>query len=102
MSEDIAMVAQLAAGLHPGLLVGLIIGLLIGLAYFRLLAGSARNLTDGASFGAAFGLLALRLSLAIAGFRLIAGLGALPLLGALAGFLIARVIVQSLILGGQA
>lgn len=72
----------------------LLSGLAAGLVYFLLLAQTTRLHLEGAPFVRLLPLFALRLAIAIALFWLIAQQGALALLLALAGFLLARFAVQ--------
>jgi F1F0 ATPase subunit 2 len=69
-------------------------GLAAGLVYFGLLARTTRLHLEGAPFLRLVPLLALRLAVAVGLFWAVAHSGALALLLALAGFLLARLAVQ--------
>jgi F1F0 ATPase subunit 2 len=75
--------------LYPGA------GALLGALYFVLVFRTARLHTEGAAASRIIPLYALRIGLAVAAFWAIAQQGAMPLLLALLGFLIARMLVQS-------
>lgn len=65
-------------------------GFAFGLAYFALLGRNVALFLGGGGLAAATGLTLARLAAAVAVFALAARLGALPLLAALFGFLLAR------------
>jgi F1F0 ATPase subunit 2 len=67
-----------------------LLGALIGAGYFAALGLNVQRYLSGRSLGQAIALHIGRLLLAGAGFALIARSGAVPLLGALSGFLLAR------------
>ena len=71
-------------------LPALLAGLALGALYFRILAGAVDGWLAGRGAGRQITLLLLRLGLAGGGFALLAQAGALPLLLALGGFLLAR------------
>lgn len=72
----------------------LLSGLAAGLVYFLLLARTARLHLEGAPLRRLLPIFALRLAIALALFWAIAQHGALSLLLALCGFLLARLAVQ--------
>ena len=76
------------------LILYLAAGAALGAFYFTLLRRTVRLHAAGASVRSVLPLYILRLAAAVAGFWLIAQEGAWPLLLALAGFVIARLVVQ--------
>lgn len=69
-----------------------LLGALIGTGYFAALRVNVRRYLSGRSLGPAVALHLGRLLLAGVGFALIAPAGAVPLLGGLFGFLLARAV----------
>jgi F1F0 ATPase subunit 2 len=69
-------------------------GVLLGAVYFGLLLRTVRLHAAGAAAPGVAPLYLLRIGLAVAGFWFAAQQGALPLLAALAGFLVARYVMQ--------
>jgi F1F0 ATPase subunit 2 len=68
-------------------------GLMLGLGYFALLARTVRLFAAGADTVRAVTLYALRIGVAVAAFVAMAQAGAAPLIGALGGFVVARIVV---------
>lgn len=102
MIESVALPSHIGPGIYLDMAIGLAIGLSLGLAYFLLLQRSAKDLAADGNVAAALGFMTVRLALAAGIFWFVAKLGALPLLSCLAGFLVARLIIQKRILLRQA
>ena len=101
MSEFAPAATALPAltGLLSGLLGGLLGGMAIGAAYFSLLYYAVRLMAQ-AEAGPPVRIVplhVLRFGIAVAGFWGLAHFGAIPLLAGLAGFLLARFLVQHLV-----
>jgi len=69
-------------------------GIIVGILYFALLYRSVRLYASSAGLARVAPLHLLRGALAVSFFWIVAQQGAVPLLAALAGFLIARTVVQ--------
>jgi len=81
-----------AAAILPQALAWLAAGAAMGAAFLYLVARSVAAIRRPGARGAAAGFLVLRMALAVAVFTLAARQGALPLVSALAGFLVARTV----------
>ena len=83
------------SGLVPlPILAGLAAGLALGLVWLLLLRRSVRLVAGGGSLPLTLGLFVLRLALAASVLWVAAQAGAAPLLAVLAGFVIARTLMQ--------
>ena len=81
------------AGVFALLVLCAVAGTGMGVVYFRSVRASARWLAEGGGGGWLLGLAALRLTLLAVGLLAVTRLGALPLLVAAAGIVMARGIV---------